>query len=146
MDLGGITPTASKMPFRFKASLRLSHPSMDPNEISSSLGLTPQRAWRADQERSTPQGTPLQGVYEFTYWSTSIAESETSSLTDELEPWIDYLSDRASFLEHFSESGGEIEFFVGWFTTEVSGGETFDWQFLKRLAQLKINLAFDVYQ
>ncbi len=51
----------------------------------------------------------------------------------------------SDYLKHFAATGGQIEYFIGWFTTDVSGGDTLSWDLLARLSKLKISLALDVY-
>ena len=49
-------------------TLRLRHPSIDPDIISRELGLTPQHAWRAGEPRQAEAGETATGVYRETYW------------------------------------------------------------------------------
>jgi hypothetical protein len=53
--------------------------------------------------------------------------------------------ERKPFLQHLLSTGGEVEYFIGWFAGAESVGRTLDWKLLKRLADLKINLSFVIY-
>ena len=132
--------------YHYKISLRVRHPSLDPAEITSALHLNPFRTWRAGEPRATPRGTPLEGTNRGTYWAVDIAEGEFPS--KELEAVIGEALDRLvpyrGFFQRIRLEGGDAEFFVGWFFDEQSGA-AFDCDLMARMADLKIDLALDVY-
>lgn len=45
-------------------------------------------------------------------------------------------------LNAFAESGGTVEFYIGWF---LPPGDTFHWTLLRDLPELGISLSVDVY-
>jgi hypothetical protein len=118
---------------------------MRSEEISTAMGMQPRFHWTAGEPRVSPEGTPLGGVREQTYWTSRTLHPEHVDLTDAVEANLSSLESRKDFLREFVATGGEIEYFIGWFTTDTSGGETLDWELLHRLAALRINLALDVY-
>jgi hypothetical protein len=118
---------------------------MDPDEISRSLNIAPLRATRVGERRLRPNGQELGGVYPYSHWFCDIAHETEAWLVESLDKHLDLLEPHTAFLKSFVSTGGEIYYFIGWFTTEVSGGETFDWELLQRLANLRISLSFDVY-
>jgi hypothetical protein len=118
---------------------------MRSEEISTVMGMQPSFHWTAGEPRVSPKGTPLGGVNEQTYWTSRILHPESEELTDALEANLSFLEPHEDFLREFVATGGEIEYFIGWFTTDTSGGETLGWELLQRLAALRINLALDVY-
>jgi hypothetical protein len=85
------------------------------------------------------------GVHEDTYWSQRIISDESADIVSILEATTSSLEAHRSFLQDFVATGGEIEYFIGWFTTDISGGDTLSWELLERLAALRINLSLDVY-
>ena len=109
------------------------------------MRMQPRFHWTAGEPSVSPKGTPLGGVREQTYWSSGNLHSESVELTDALEANLSSLESHKDFLREFVATGGEIEYFIGWFTTDTSCGETLDWELLQRLAALRINLALDVY-
>jgi hypothetical protein len=52
----------------FSVALRLRHPHIAPDELTRHLGIEPQHAWRAGEQRRLENGEPGQGVYRETYW------------------------------------------------------------------------------
>src|SRR5436305_78106 len=53
----------------FSVPLSISHPDIDPVEISRAVNLTPKRMTRAGAPRTTPKGDPLEGTYQFSHWT-----------------------------------------------------------------------------
>lgn len=62
-------------PYRFKISLRLVHPSADLSPCSKEFGLEPSRVWKVGEARTTPRGTPLEGLRSESYWTTPLDAS-----------------------------------------------------------------------
>jgi Domain of unknown function (DUF4279) len=132
-------------PFRYRYSLRLRHPQADPEKITLALGMKPQFYWMAGKQRTTPKGEPLEGVNAFTYWCSEGVEGRGFDLADSMSSHVLVLEARRPFLEEFVSTGGSIDYFVAWFTDGLNTGVTLDWQLLKRLASLQIDLDLDVY-
>lgn len=145
MDHGGDTMLTDTMDIRrYKVSIRLRHPTMDPDEISLCLNIEPSITWRSGDQRRTREGEILEGLYDHTYWVGTLTGDRTSqSLIDTLEHYLRNLETRADFMRRFNETGGSAEFFIGWFG---SGGATFAWNLLERCAYLRIELGMDVYE
>jgi hypothetical protein len=130
----------------YKISLRFRHPSLDPVHITSALGFTPSRCWRAGEPRHTPKGTPLGGNYSHSYWTARFAEGRWPgrSLAEAMSDLVDQLQARKDFFRQISSGGGKAELFVGWFF-EGRGGVVFDCDLLSRMADLGIDLSLDIY-
>jgi hypothetical protein len=54
------------------------------------------------------------------------------------------LEKHKALFDAFRLEGGEIEFFIGWFS-DGNTGDTFSYKLLKKLGDLNIDLALDVY-
>jgi len=132
-------------PFRYRFSLRLRHPTMDPKDISSALGMKPHFQWMAGKGRTTPKGDPLEGVNAVTYWCSEGIEGEGFDLAGSLSSHLLALEARRPFFADFVLTGGSIDYFVAWFTDGLNTGATLPWQLLKRLSDLRIDLDLDVY-
>jgi hypothetical protein len=131
-------------PYECSVSFRISHPTIDPDEISTQLGLEPKISWRAGDVRQSPKGTPLEGRNETTYWSYALNCQPTSELIELLEDFTVRLESYREFLIHLRSTGGRLEYFVGWFSGPNSG-EVFDHRLLGKIANLQIDLSFDIY-
>jgi hypothetical protein len=132
-------------PFRYKITLRLRHPTMDPRDITKALEMQPQFEWTAGNKRSTPKGEPLKGVNAFTYWCSEGSVGEGFDLPESLSSQLFVLEAHKSFLTDFVSTGGTVEYYIAWFADGLNTGATLDWQLLKRLSVLQIDLALDVY-
>jgi hypothetical protein len=132
--------------YRYTISLRIRHPSIDVAEIASNLSREPFRSWQAGEPRSTPKGTPITGVNSETYWTTRVAEGDSSSavLSVVLLGLVADLARHRMFFERLRREGASIELFVGWYFGGNSG-DIFGFDLLAKLADLKIDLSLDVY-
>lgn len=127
---------------RFKISLRVWHPEIQSDAISRGLGLLPKVSYTAGDKRVTPKGAPLAGFRGETYWTHEC--SAGASFEVAVEEVTAQLVGKAEFLRHLKETGGRLEYFIGWFS-DSNSGFVLDHDLLKKLADLNINLAFDVY-
>jgi len=128
----------------FKVSLVVTHPDIDPTVISAALDLTPGRATRAGEPRTTPKGDPLEGVYEFSCWTHEFDTSHVTDLTEYLPSVITLLNVHASFLSGIVRDGGSVELFCGVFA-DGNWDECFHHSLLRKLSDLGIDLRLDVY-
>lgn len=133
-------------PYRYSISLRVRHPSMNLDAITSALNLEPFRSWRANERGSTPKGTPLSGVNRESYWAARVAEgdSKSANLPDVIRRLVIELAPHKHLFETLRREGGSIQLFVGWFF-DGDSGDVFDFDLLSKMADLKIDLSLDVY-
>ena len=133
--------------YRYKISLRLWHASQNLNSISDILALTPSRIWRNGDDRTDIKGQKIGGIYENNYWSADISKgtADISSLAIALENAVELLSQNSEFFTNFVADGGTAELFIGWFMDGFNTGDVIGWRLLQSLAQLRLNLAFDLY-
>jgi hypothetical protein len=133
--------------YEFSISLRLRHPVLDLAEASGVLKMTPSRSWRAGEPRTTPTGRPLKGFYEASYWTARIVKGESKELdlSTAINEVLSKLGQHGEFFSEFAMSGGKSELFIGWFFGEGNSGDVFEWRLLEKLAELRIDLSFDVY-
>ena len=130
--------------FEFSLSLRIEHPGMSPQDISTALSLTPRTSWCAGDPRRSPEGRVLDGRYPTTYWSCNLDHPPGESLSECLGRSAETLAPHAEFLRTIRSTGGRCEFFVGWFSGRNSG-ELLGCHLLCKLCELQIDLALDVY-
>ena len=57
-------------PYTYKVSLRIFHPTIDPQVITDTLSLQPSTIHKVGERRATPTGTLLDGHYDQSYWSS----------------------------------------------------------------------------
>jgi hypothetical protein len=101
--------------YRYKISLRITHPSESLEGMTAELGVAPLRTWAVGAPRTTPRGQPLKGIYRESYWTAQLADgvSADRDLAAALTGVLDKLSAKKDFLTNLTNSGGRLEFFIG---------------------------------
>ena len=132
-------------PYRFKVSLRLRHPGSDLSSCSTEFALEPFRQWIVGQDRTSPRGTPLEGQWDHSYWSASLAASPSEDLEASLARIGQWLASHTDFLAAHKASGGSAELFVGFFLEGFNSGFALEPAILAKYASLGVALDFDVY-
>jgi len=130
--------------FKYDVSFRVVHPNIDPDEVCNKLNMQAKYKWRVGDRRKTPKGTPLSGVYDYSYCSFLLDQFEEMELIDFLKHWNKKFFNFSDFLNSINSSGGNLEYFIGWYS-KGNSGEVFDIDFLKELVKLKISLSIDFY-
>ncbi|QCX47907.1 DUF4279 domain-containing protein [Ralstonia pseudosolanacearum] len=130
--------------FKYAVSLRFFSKTVDLADVCSQLNLSPKWLNKMGELRVSPKGTPLGGVYDCSYCSVSLEPHEAEELHETLERVAVGLVQYKNVFQAIKRDGGRAEFFIGWYSTGNTG-DTFDCELLKRLGELEIDLAFDVY-
>ncbi|KLU03493.1 hypothetical protein RISK_004497 [Rhodopirellula islandica] len=126
--------------FSYCASLHISHPSLDPADVTAALGMEPARTSHVGQpHRSVPDR-----VYDFSHWSCELATRDGDDISTFLGRFVDLMSPHRSFLEQLSDGGAEIECFIGVFATRLCD-QMYSHSLLGSLAALRVNLRFELY-
>ena len=129
----------------FRVTLSITHPGIDPAEITHTLGLEPTgRTHRAGTPRTTPKGTPLEGVWQDTYWSRRFDMRAAPELGLVLEELVERLREHRAFFRRLAEEDGRTEFFCGAFV-DGSWDKEIPWRLLRSLGAMRIGLRLDVY-
>lgn len=127
-------------PFDYQISVHLKHATVSPEEITGILGIEPTIA-RAIDQPMTP-GTTARS--EKNTWMVRINHIDGVDLEDSIDRVINTLWPFRWWLNEFTNTGGEIEFVVGWFTPRMSGAQ-FSPDLLRRLSDLDATLSLHVY-
>jgi hypothetical protein len=136
-------------PFRYSASLRFRHPSIDPAKITQKLGKKPSRQWKAGEPRTTPKGNKLEGFNKESYWTANLhSKKSITSTKTEFEKFLssalDELTPHSKFIKKILKECGSAEFFVGLYGSKNFGMEL-EPALLLRFGEIGIRLALDVY-
>jgi len=89
---------------------------------------------------------PLTGKNPDTYWTAHVIEGKSpdNGLPVVINDVLDRLVTHKDLFHRICSEGGKVELFVGWFLDD-QGGDIFNRDLLARMADLKIDLALDVY-
>jgi hypothetical protein len=134
--------------YEFTVSLRIRHPSMDPQEITRTLNLEPQHVWKAGGRRCSPTGESLEGTYRESYWMALLtdgpqASSETASVESVLMKALVQLRRTQDFFSQVKADGGAAEFSVSIFGRESFALELSS-ELISGLGRLGLAIAMDV--
>ena len=93
-------------------SVRLRHPSMPPEVITSSMGIEPVAAHAVGGQRMTPSGRELGGQYAETYWACELGDRTDSDFGEAINTANVWMHHRSAFVVDFVRSGGTVEYYV----------------------------------
>jgi hypothetical protein len=124
-----------------RVSLRLWHPSLDPDEMSRVLGLAADRSWRAGEPRTTPKGRPIGGKRDESYWCHPVAE--TGSVADVVAKVLDRLEAHRAWVDEFRRTGGRVEVYL-WLVGTTTAGDSFSSELVARLGRIGAEISLEV--
>ena len=139
-------------PYTYRISLRLKHPSANLAEIYQVLSQMPEvipgRLCNIGEERTTPHGEKLDGHYTESWCGFGFTDEKQSSddqtLSDAINTIMAKLSPHKDLFAGNSKTGGTADFFIGLFV-DANCGVVLDVELLKKLADLQIEVGFDIY-
>lgn len=128
----------------FTVSLTIRHPTIDPREITRTLGFEPQHSWKAGEARRTAQGQPLEGTYHESYWTGEFRELDASlrgvvDIEAVLLAAVVQLRRSQPFLSRLQADGATVELFI-----EVAGGSEFTFSLSPQLLSMLARSGFSV--
>jgi hypothetical protein len=130
---------------RFDIELFIVHPSLDPVDISRALGMEGHFSHRVGDQRKTPKGTLLSGVYPDTRWRHCIRCAVVEHLfASEVVDFVARLEPHKEFLASVRATGGSacvnIAFLgEGYLADEVPSAT------LAKLAELGLGLGIECF-
>lgn len=93
---------------RFDVELLIVHPTLDPVEISTALGLDAKFAHRVGDQRKAPKGALLAGTYQDTRWRYSRRhETPDQWFAGKIAELIDCIEPHKAFLKELRSTGGK---------------------------------------
>lgn len=136
---------SKSQPYRFKISLRLTHPTHGLSNCSAEFGLDPFREWKVGDTRTTPKGRALEGFRRESYWTASLDTVAHSDLEAALAHIAQWLSRHSPFLRNHTRSGGSVGLFIGFFLGRFNSGFSLEPSLLEKYSSLGVTLDFDMY-
>jgi hypothetical protein len=126
-------------------ALRVWHPTLPATEIVSRIALPVQFMNSVGEQRRTPKGQLLEGVYPQTYCCFQLKKKAASPLDEDLTPWCTFLEQHLLFMQDLVRSGGRTEFRVGIFLDGDRGFE-FGNPLIQRIYALGLGLSIEMYR
>lgn len=129
---------------RFVLRLLITHPNIDPEQISERLGIVPQTAYQVGSKRLTPKGNALPGLHRESRWGWSVKIEGKRDFFSDVSALVERLEVHKEFLSAISKDGGSIEIILH-LAGDANIGWTMPWKELSRMALLKIDLGIEVF-
>jgi hypothetical protein len=135
--------------YEFTISLRIRHPTVDPDRITKALGIEPQHTWKAGDPRRDPGGEELEGDYRESYWMGRLMDapqlsSGRLSVETVLQRTLDQLRRSHEFLDELNTNGGVAELQVSLYARENFRLEL-PADSLALLSRLRVSVVLDVH-
>jgi len=128
----------------FKVSLWITHPTIDPEDISRALSLSPSRQTKVGQQRATPAGGPLEGTYQFSSWRHQFDTSSVIDLSEFLAWLVQRLEQHTGYFVNLAREDGSVVLLCT-ILADGNWDEEFQHTLLRRLSDMAIDLRLDVY-
>jgi hypothetical protein len=135
--------------YEFTISLRIRHPTVNPDRITKELGIEPQHTWKAGDPRRDPGGEELEGDYRESYWMGRLMDapqlsSGRLSVESVLQRTLDQLRRSHEFLDELNTNGGVAELQVSLYARENFRLEL-PADSLALLSRLRVSVVLDVH-
>ncbi len=137
--------TAGLNDYRFVASLHVEHPSVDPDEVTSTLKREPKTSKRRGEQRRRPDGGLLTGTYGKNHWSADLDIVSGHDVPEFLDDLADtWTSHAVDLTRHIDDTGGSVTVFIGVFADRLCDFEI-PASTLRRLGNAGISVRLDYY-
>jgi Domain of unknown function (DUF4279) len=135
--------------YSFSIAVRIWHPSINPQEVSATLGMRAKHSAIAGSQRTTPNGRALGGVYAESYWHSDPFERGEYASTDDvaedvLIDVLQLLSPHKEFLLRLKQQGARLHLQVSSFGTRTYALELPP-EVLAQFSELGLSFVHDVY-
>lgn len=124
-------------------SIRIRHPSIAPELVSSRMKVKPTASHAVGSPRKTPSGKLLGGNYAETHWVFRLVDRDDTELGKAIELANEWLTIRTEHVEAIVNSGGAVELYItvsspGTLAAELPA------ELLIRCAALRLSISVEV--
>jgi hypothetical protein len=131
--------------YAYRVIFRITHPTADPAELTSALGMEPNRTWKVGERKKAPNGRELEGIVSESFWSCGDKYlGQDRRFFDEVNRLTLHLKPHKAYLQNLFEAGGKCEIYVQ-LPGSVNIGDSLAPQTLRLLAELGILLSIEVF-
>jgi hypothetical protein len=139
-----VADAASSTMKRFDITLLIRHPDLNPDLVTSALGLPPHRSWKAGDPRFTPKGRPLPGNHKTSCWNHVFRFAGKTGFGEEISLILDHLAPHKTFLHKINRTGGKTELYLK-LPGDQNFGDELSWKTLKRFSDLRVTLSLETF-
>jgi hypothetical protein len=126
----------------YSVSLRISGLTLDPNEVTASLGLNPTQVRLCGRPRPGGKSMWEESMWEYEVWPSN--ESSWHSLEEGLRTVISLFEPFKVQLAHYQEKF-RVLLWCGHFSSSFNGGPTFSPTLLQKLNDFGVEVYLDTY-
>ncbi len=102
--------------YHFVASLHIQHASISPEQVTFALAIDPGSVKRRGEQRKTPDGKPLSGMYAENHWGADISIIHGHDVSEFLKDFVDrQKSSTIDLMRQIDDTGGSVSIFIGLF-------------------------------
>ena len=129
----------------FDVQLFIVHPTMDPTDIATALGLDGHFVHRVGDIRKTPKGTVLQGTYPDTRWRHCVRHNlEGQWFAKQITEFVDRLAPHKEFFGGVRSTGGKACIILQ-FLGDRYFGDDVPIETLAKLVDLELDFAIECF-
>jgi hypothetical protein len=138
------------IPFRYHVSLRITHPDIDPDEVTRALGLTPRSIERKGEPiRHTwlarlPEEVAIRYRNKHGWFHMFEPATADEPLTSCMQTAVARLQERREFIERVHHTGGRVHF-TAYLYPPSGPDEPFDYALITELRALRIGFQITMY-
>ncbi len=132
-------------PERVRATLRIYHPELNPDEITALLGLSPSVAWTRGQEAYGWTKKPGNKAPSGGWLLSSRQKVKSNNAIAHLDWLLDQLAGTGSSLKALQDKGFMVDVVVGWHASSWNTTPALTPEVMRRLANKRLPIWFDVY-
>ena len=145
MTVQTVADAKGATPRRFDVELFIVHPSLDPVDINRALGMDGHFSHRMGDQRKTPKGTLLSGVYADTRWRHRIRRSVAEQwFASEVVDFVARLEPHRKFLANVRATGGSASVIIQ-FLGDGYLADSIPMDTLAKLAELGLDLGIECF-
>lgn len=139
-----MTQNEKESDYEMAASVRLWHPNIGCDYISTGLGMKPKLCNSVGLVRRAPDGRILNGVNSETFWLSQLDIDPNCEIDNCLSEVVETLQAKTSFFSEFFESGGRGDLSIGVFMNSNTGFEL-NAELVAKISKLGLALTFNLY-
>lgn len=136
--------TMDGIALRFKVTLHVDHPELNPDTITTTLGLKPSFQSRKGETKRAPNGAIRPGMNVSSHWSHRFDLTGVRDLFAYLDELLVSWEPHRDFFNRIADSGGTSVLFCG-IIADGNWDEQMPHFMAARLASLKIDLRLDAW-
>ena len=137
--------TIATSAYRVKASFRLFHEDLDPEQITEQFGFSPTYYHRRGEQRSGKSGRVYSPYTKGAWILSSEGKIRSLNANEHIRFVLGELAHRISVIHRLQQDGYDADIVCAWFAESDNTCPTLTAETISELARFRVNCWFDVY-